>query len=187
MTFRIVQPYGKDKARESTIISEHACADDAFAEIDHLSAQMVRTGMPSDAIELIVIEASGRAVMRRYLKRGSSPGWRVSPENVGGAPREQADAQQRRRRASALSFCSALARRALPRGRFPAGSGGCPAGPRITDVRATCERSPLLQSRATARPRRNPNAAATNRAGPGLFFTTASTSSTTPFKSCVRT
>ena len=42
--FRIVQPYGPDKGRQATIISEHASAAEAFAEIDRLSAQMVRTG-----------------------------------------------------------------------------------------------------------------------------------------------
>ena len=36
--YRIVQPYGRDKARESTVISEHQAAADAFAEIDRLSA-----------------------------------------------------------------------------------------------------------------------------------------------------
>jgi hypothetical protein len=31
--FRIVQPWGRDKAREATLISEHATAAEAFAEI----------------------------------------------------------------------------------------------------------------------------------------------------------
>jgi hypothetical protein len=44
--FRVVQPYGRDKARESTVIREHATAADAFAKIDRMSAQMVRTGAP---------------------------------------------------------------------------------------------------------------------------------------------
>jgi hypothetical protein len=56
-SYRIVQPYGRDKARESTVISEHQSAADAFAEIDRLSAQMVRTGAPSDAVELVVVDA----------------------------------------------------------------------------------------------------------------------------------
>jgi hypothetical protein len=52
--YRVVQPYGRDKAREATVISEHQIAADAFAEIDRLSTQMVRTGA-SDAVELIVV------------------------------------------------------------------------------------------------------------------------------------
>ena len=62
--FRVVQPYGKDKARESTIISEHATAAEAFAEIDRVFSEMVRTGAPSDAIDLIVVNADGQIVPR---------------------------------------------------------------------------------------------------------------------------
>ena len=51
--FRIVQPWGPDKTRPSTVISEHATADEAFREIDRVSSEMVRTGAPSDAVELI--------------------------------------------------------------------------------------------------------------------------------------
>ena len=40
--YRIVQPYGRDKARDSTVISEHETAADGFAEIDRLSAQMAK-------------------------------------------------------------------------------------------------------------------------------------------------
>jgi hypothetical protein len=64
MTFRVVQPWGRDVARESTLVSEHPSAAEAFAEIDRLSAQMVRTGAPSDAVELVVIDAHGRIVPR---------------------------------------------------------------------------------------------------------------------------
>ena len=32
--FRVVQPWGPDKAPQSTVISEHATAAKAFAEID---------------------------------------------------------------------------------------------------------------------------------------------------------
>ena len=63
-SYRIVQPYGRDKARESTVISEHQTAADAFAEIDRLSSQMVRTGAPSDAVELLVVDAAGRIIQR---------------------------------------------------------------------------------------------------------------------------
>ena len=62
--FRVVQPCGRDKAWESTVISEHPTAADAFNEIDRLSAEMVRTGAPSDAVELVVVDANGRIVRR---------------------------------------------------------------------------------------------------------------------------
>jgi hypothetical protein len=64
VTFRVVQPWGPNRAVEATLISEHATAAEAFAEIDRLSTQMVRTGAPSNAIELIVVDAAGRIVSR---------------------------------------------------------------------------------------------------------------------------
>ena len=63
--FRVVQPYGKDRGRKSTIISEgHATAAEAFAEIERISLEMVRTGAPSDAIELLVVDVERRIVPR---------------------------------------------------------------------------------------------------------------------------
>ena len=64
MTFRVVQPWGRDRARQATLISEHASAAEAFQEIDRLAAQMTRTGAPSDAIELLVLDHEGRIVRR---------------------------------------------------------------------------------------------------------------------------
>ena len=62
--FKVVQPWGKDKAREASILSEHQNEREAFAEIDRLSAEMVRTGAPSDAIELVVVDATGGIIRR---------------------------------------------------------------------------------------------------------------------------
>jgi hypothetical protein len=62
--YRVVQALCRDKAREATIISEHQTAADAFAEIDRLSAQMVRTGAPSNAVELLVVDPAGRIIQR---------------------------------------------------------------------------------------------------------------------------
>ena len=48
----------------STVVSEHPTAAAAFAVIDRLAAQMVRTGAPTDAVELIVVDAAGVIVQR---------------------------------------------------------------------------------------------------------------------------
>ena len=64
LLFRIAQPYGPDVGRESTTISEHATAAEAFAEIDRLAAQMARTGAPSDAITLVVLDPAGQLLRR---------------------------------------------------------------------------------------------------------------------------
>ena len=62
--YRIVQPWGLDGARQSTVLTERDTIKAAFAEIDRIAAQMVTTGSPSDAIELIVIDEGGRIVLR---------------------------------------------------------------------------------------------------------------------------
>ena len=64
MTFHLVQPWGRNVAIESTLISEHPSAATAFAEMDRLSADMARTGAPSDAVELVVIDGAGRVLPR---------------------------------------------------------------------------------------------------------------------------
>jgi len=66
MRYRIVQPWGPDKSRQSTVVTERETIAAAFAEIDRIAAQMVSTGSPSDAIELIVIDESGGIVRRPY-------------------------------------------------------------------------------------------------------------------------
>ena len=46
-SYRIVQPYGRNKVRESTVISEDQTAADAFAEIDRLSTSAIRLALQS--------------------------------------------------------------------------------------------------------------------------------------------
>ena len=43
---------------------EHATSAEAFAALDALSARMVQTGAPSNAVELIVVDAAGQIVPR---------------------------------------------------------------------------------------------------------------------------
>jgi len=63
MQYRIVQPWGL-RVREWTLIDTRSTVREAFAAIDALSARMVRTGAPSDAIELIVVDDSGARVTK---------------------------------------------------------------------------------------------------------------------------
>jgi hypothetical protein len=65
VSFRVVQPWGRDKVQQSTMLSEHRTAAAAFAEIDRLSSEMVRTGAPADAIELVVIDVERATLIRR--------------------------------------------------------------------------------------------------------------------------
>lgn len=65
MKFFVVQPYGRDKGRESTIVYEAASVAEAFAEMERLAEQMKRTGAPSNAVELLVVDEERRIVRRR--------------------------------------------------------------------------------------------------------------------------
>lgn len=64
MAYRVVQPWGPDKAVQATLISEHVTAAGAFAEIDRLASEMSRTGAPGNAVELLVVDAASRIVPR---------------------------------------------------------------------------------------------------------------------------
>ena len=62
--YRVVQPWGPGKGRQATLQSEHRTIAEAFAAIDAMRAQMTRTGTPTEAIELIVVDDDGRQVRR---------------------------------------------------------------------------------------------------------------------------
>jgi hypothetical protein len=63
MSYHVVQPYGV-RVGEWTLLSEHESAQEAFAAIDRLSERMLRTGAPSDAIEVMVVDEQGVTVAR---------------------------------------------------------------------------------------------------------------------------
>lgn len=62
--FRVVQPWRPHKGRQGSLVSEHQTVAAAFAEIDRLSSEMLWTGAPSDAIELLVVDAADQIVPR---------------------------------------------------------------------------------------------------------------------------
>lgn len=64
MAYWVAQPYGKDRGRESSRISEHPTITAAFEAIDRLLDQMRRTGAPDDAIEPIVVTEDRQVVSR---------------------------------------------------------------------------------------------------------------------------
>ena len=63
MPYRVVQPWGV-RAGEWTLIDTRSTVAEAFAALDALSERMARTGAPSDAVELIVVDDSGERVER---------------------------------------------------------------------------------------------------------------------------
>ena len=62
--YRVVQPWGPDKVRQTTVISEHRTVAGAFDEIDGFADRMMRNGVPSNAVELLVLDSKNRLVPR---------------------------------------------------------------------------------------------------------------------------
>jgi len=62
--FLLVQPWGHKKATESTVLSEHDSRESAFAEVDRLAEQMVKTGVAPDVVEIVVNDRDGQRVTR---------------------------------------------------------------------------------------------------------------------------
>jgi hypothetical protein len=62
--YRVVQPWGRDKARQATVVSEHHTPKAAFSAIDRVAALAARTGTSTDHLELLVVDDQGRIVRR---------------------------------------------------------------------------------------------------------------------------
>lgn len=60
--FRIVQPYGRNIARDVTAISNHETLLEAVTELKALRARMRATGVSADAITLLILDANGSVV-----------------------------------------------------------------------------------------------------------------------------
>jgi hypothetical protein len=64
MKFRVVQPWRPDKGRQGTVQSEHNTVAEAFAALDNVATEMSQSGVPGDAIELVVVDEHGQVVQR---------------------------------------------------------------------------------------------------------------------------
>jgi hypothetical protein len=64
MRYRVVQPWGRDIGIQHTVVSEHLTIEEAYAAIDRLSAQMMQTGAPPEALQLIVLDEHGNPMPR---------------------------------------------------------------------------------------------------------------------------
>ena len=59
-----MQPWGRDKGRETTLISEHPTAAGAFEATERLAERAQGTGGRIEVFELIVVDAEGRIIAR---------------------------------------------------------------------------------------------------------------------------
>ncbi len=63
--FRVIQPWGPNLTRHSTVLSEHHNLSAAFDEVDRRIANLVEAGAQTSAITLLVIDGDGQRVDRR--------------------------------------------------------------------------------------------------------------------------
>jgi hypothetical protein len=59
-----VQPWGKDKGRQASVLSEHATSAEAFAAIDRMTQRSAPLGTRIEVLELLVADADGNIVAR---------------------------------------------------------------------------------------------------------------------------
>ena len=66
--FAIIQPYTdkRDRLDTAIVVSEHASADDAFAELERLAARIHGFGLAHDVVELLVVDGQRRPVVRGH-------------------------------------------------------------------------------------------------------------------------
>jgi hypothetical protein len=63
-TYEVLGSHRPDKGRQSTVQSEHKTVAEAFAALDVVATDMEQSGVPGDAIELVVVDEHGRVVPR---------------------------------------------------------------------------------------------------------------------------
>lgn len=62
--FYLVQPYGRDRTREATIVSGHETVEAAYAELDRLAARLHGHGLAGDVVELTVVDEERQPIPR---------------------------------------------------------------------------------------------------------------------------
>jgi hypothetical protein len=62
--FRVIQRWGPNLARHSTVLGEYSKRAIAFADLDQRIALLVEAGAVADALQMLVIDRDGRQVQR---------------------------------------------------------------------------------------------------------------------------
>ena len=58
MPYYIVQPYadGPDRFRHATVVSSHATVEEAFTELERISARLHEQHLPPHTLELFIVD-----------------------------------------------------------------------------------------------------------------------------------
>ena len=64
----VVQPYTDrtDRLTSAIVVSEHATAAEAFAELDRMADRLRHFSLPGNAIEMLVVDTKRRPVLRGH-------------------------------------------------------------------------------------------------------------------------
>ena len=62
--FRVIQRWGPNLARHSTVLSEYSKRGNAFMDLDRRIAVLVEAGAVADALQMLVIDGDGCQVPR---------------------------------------------------------------------------------------------------------------------------
>jgi hypothetical protein len=64
MPYSLVQPWGRDRYRQATVVATYDTATEAFAELDRYADIRKRDGMPQDYLEFFVVDEQRTQVTR---------------------------------------------------------------------------------------------------------------------------
>ena len=64
MPFLLVQPWGKDRNREATVVEIHETVTDAYAALDKIAERLQRNGLPGDELEMHIVDDQRQPVAR---------------------------------------------------------------------------------------------------------------------------
>lgn len=62
--YHLVQPWGKDRGREATVLGTYGSCKEAFAALDAMRERMRQVGSSPDCIELVVVDFERHVVNR---------------------------------------------------------------------------------------------------------------------------
>jgi hypothetical protein len=60
--FRVIQPWGPNLTRHSTVLTEHLSLPGALDEVDRRRAALIEAGAQAEAINFLVLDGEGKVV-----------------------------------------------------------------------------------------------------------------------------
>tara|TARA_B100000315_G_C14224954_1_gene428217 strand:+ start:261 stop:467 length:207 start_codon:yes stop_codon:yes gene_type:complete len=64
MLYYLVQPWGRDRYREATVVDIHGSVTAAYQALDAIAKKLQRAGAPDDWLELYVVDDERQPVPR---------------------------------------------------------------------------------------------------------------------------